>query len=53
LLKSARETLTDDERQAAFEVMNNGDIDQLIKNQPLWNALEQGLGLSPHKPCSS
>jgi predicted kinase len=53
LLKSAQETLTDDERQAAFEVMNNGDIDQLIKNQPLWNALEQGLGLSPHKPCSS
>lgn len=53
LLKSAQENLTDDEHQAAVEVMNNGDIDQLIKNQPLWNALEQGLGLSPHKPCSS
>lgn len=50
LLKSAQEILTEDERQVAVEVMNNGDIDQLINNQGLWNAMEQGLGLSSHIP---
>ena len=50
LLKSAQEALTDDERQVAVAVINNADIKQLIQNQVLWNALEQRLGLSSHKP---
>jgi predicted kinase len=50
LLKSALEVLTDDERQVAVEVINNAEIEQLIKNQNLWNALDEQLGLYLHKP---
>lgn len=45
-LKNGAEALTEDEVCCAFELVNNGDIDELAQRQDIWQALANLIGKS-------